>query len=89
MLKNKSFGEASAEKFNIGDIVEWSSWNEGSECWNYNYGIVTEIKNEVRTNRMVSISKVLPLSGERTEIEHFSVSLRLVSKGLEDSRVKH
>lgn len=89
MRKNKSFGEVTAEKFSIGDIVEWSSWNENEECWIYNYGIVTEIKNEVRTNRLVSISKVLPLSGERAEIEHFSVSLRLVSKGLDDVYVKH
>ena len=89
MHRKKSFGEAAAEKFNIGDIVEWSSWNEISNSWNYNYGIVTEIKNEIRTNRMVSISKVLPLNGEKMEMEHFSVSLRLVSKGVANVNIKH
>jgi len=89
MHKKKSFGEATAEKFDVGDIVEWSSWNEISTSWNYNYGIITEIKNEVRTNRMVSISKVLPLNGEKTETEHFSVSLRLVSKGVNSESIKH
>jgi len=80
MREKKPFGEASAETLNIGDIVEWSTWDEFSECWLYNYGIITEIKNDIRSNRLVSISKVLPLSGERTEVEHFTLSLRLVSK---------
>jgi hypothetical protein len=79
MDEKKSFGDLSAETLCIGDIVEWSVWNHEDDCWNYNYGLITDIKNEIRSNRMVSISKVLPLNGERAEIEHFSVSLRLVS----------
>jgi len=80
MDEKKAFGEANAEKLNIGDIVEWSTWDQFSDCWIYNYGIITEIKNEIRSNRMVSISRVLPLNGDRTESEHFTLSLRLVSK---------
>ena len=80
MHDKKAFGESNAETLNIGDIVEWLSWDQFSECWIYNYGIITEIKNEIRSNRMVSISRVLPLNGERTESEHFTLSLRLVSK---------
>ncbi len=88
MRKKKPFGEANAELLNIGDIVEWSTWDEYSECWFHNYGIITEIKNDIRSNRLVSISKVLPLSGDRSEVEHFTLSLRLISKTgeLEDVR---
>jgi len=80
MHENRPFGDVNASNLQIGDIVEWSSWNEQNDCWDYNYGIITDIKNEIRSNRMVSISKVLPLNGERTEIEHFSISLRMVSR---------
>ena len=80
MREQKPFGEVSANELRIGDIVEWSSWNGQKDCWECNYGIITEIKNEIRSNRMVSISKVLPLNGDRIEIEHFSVSLRMVSR---------
>ena len=78
--EKKPFGELNADSLYVGDIVEWSVWNHEGDCWNYNYGLITEIKNEIRSNRMVSISKVLPLSGDRSELEHFSVSLRLVSR---------
>ncbi len=80
MDEKKAFGETNAETLNIGDIVEWSTWDQFSECWIYNYGIITEIKNEIRSNRMVYISRVLPLSGDKKESEHFTLSLRLVSK---------
>ena len=80
MKQKDSFGAATVKNFSIGDIVEWSSWSEESENWEYNYGIITEIKNEIRSNRLVSISVVTPLQGPQREIEHFSLSLRLVSK---------
>ena len=87
MREKQPFGGAQAESLNMGDIVEWSTWDEHNECWLYNYGLITEIKNEIRSNRMVSISKVLPLNGERTETEHFTLSLRLVSKTSEINNV--
>ena len=79
MDKRCSFGELYSEALEVGDLVEWSTWNSTADCWNYNYGIITELKNEVRQNRLVSISKVMPLNGE-FELEHFSMSLRLVSR---------
>mgnify|MGYP003635244932 FL=1 len=84
--EKRSFGDLSAETLCVGDIVEWSVWNHDGDCWNYNYGLIVEIKNEIRSNRMVSISKVLPLSGDRIELEHFSVSLRLVSRSGEEQK---
>ena len=85
MDEKPSFGELSSEALEVGDLVEWSTWNSAGDRWNYNYGIITEIKNEVRTNRMVSISKVMPVSGDHVELEHFSLSLRLVSRSQENT----
>lgn len=82
---NDSFGAISAKDFSIGDIVEWSSWNEEKLDWEYNYGIITEIKNEIHSNRLVSISTVSPLSGNKSEVQHFSMSLRLISKSGESN----
>ena len=80
MDSKKAFGELHSKDFNIGDIVEWSSWDENRETWAQNYGVITEIKNELRHNRLVSISKVLPVNNSGAEMEHFTMSLRLVSK---------
>jgi len=80
MKKKDNFGDITSKEFSIGDIVEWSSWSEFENDWEYNYGIITEIKNEIRSNRLISISTVLPLQGDKKEIEHFSMSLRMISK---------
>ena len=80
MDKKKVFGELHSEQLAVGDIVEWSSWSDYEEKWIQNYGVVTEVKNEVRHNRLVSISKVLPVNNSGCEMEHFTMSLRLVSK---------
>jgi hypothetical protein len=79
MDEKLKFGEITAKDLNIGDIVEWSRWCSESEDWILHYGIITEMKNEIRSNRLVSISKVMPLSGDQNEIEFFSMSLRRVS----------
>ena len=79
MDSKKAFGELHSKDFNIGDIVEWSTWDDLEERWIQNYGVITETKNELRHNRLVSISKVLPVNCS-TEMEHFTMSLRLVSK---------
>ncbi len=78
MDKKEKFGELHLKDFSVGDIVEWSAWNEDLQEWAQNYGVITEIKNEIRSNRLVSISKVLPVNSLR-EIEHFTMSLRLIS----------
>tara|TARA_B100000902_G_scaffold300799_1_gene288451 strand:- start:260 stop:523 length:264 start_codon:yes stop_codon:yes gene_type:complete len=79
MDEKNAFGELHLKLFKIGDIVEWSSWCDYEEKWIQNYGVITELKNELRQNRLVSISKVLPVNSS-TEVEHFTMSLRLVSK---------
>ncbi len=80
MDKKDIFGDLHSKQFKVGDIVEWSSWNNDNQEWDYNYGMISEIKNELRSDRLVSISKVLPVNNATSEIEHFTMSLRLVSK---------
>jgi len=80
MDKKDAFGDLHSKDFKVGDIVEWSTWNDGRQEWDYNYGMITDIKNELRSDRLVSISKVLPINSPSAEIEHFTMSLRLVSK---------
>ncbi len=84
MDEKTPFGELAAETLEVGDLIEWSTWNSNEDCWDYNYGIITDIKNEIRHNRMVSISKVVPVNGDGVELEHFSLSLRLISRSQEN-----
>ena len=80
MDEKDKFGEISAKIFDIGDIVEWSTWNREIDDWSSHYGIVIEIKNEIRTGRLVSISTVKPVNDTSAEIDFFTVSLKLISK---------
>lgn len=75
------FGELSAENLEVGDIVEWKKWCYKVREWQPHYGVITSIKNEIKGNRMVSISNVMPLSNSnQVEVEFFTPSLKLVSK---------
>ncbi len=80
MKEKEVFGEISSKAFEVGDIVEWSTWSIDKSRWDYKYGFIVCIRNEIRSNRLVSISTVVPLAGDKAELEHFSLSLRLVSK---------
>jgi hypothetical protein len=80
MDKKGAFGQLSANELEVGDIVEWKKWSPETNDWDTFYGIMTEIKNEIKGNRLISVSVVMPLSGPRIEIEFFTPSLRLVSK---------
>ena len=79
MNEKESFGQISSKDFKIGDIVEWSIWDTQREKWKLQYGILMEVKNEIRVNRLVSIATVVPLQGPKTELEFFAMSLRIVS----------
>jgi hypothetical protein len=80
MDEKDKFGELSAKIFDIGDIVEWATWNPEIDDWNSHYGLVIDIKNEIRSGRLVSISTVKPLIDNTSEIDFFTASLKLVSK---------
>ena len=76
----QAFGELSSKDFQIGDIVEWSTWNSESESFVSNYGILLELKNEVLSNRIVSIATVVSLGDDKAEREFFTLSLNLISR---------
>ena len=80
MDKKEDFGSLVSKDFKIGDIVEWSTWNSDEHQWNYLYGVITRLVNQIKSNRVFSIATVLPLSGSRVELELFTMSLRLVSR---------
>ena len=87
MDEKPSFGSLSADELKVGDIVEWSKWNSENQAWTANYGVIMEIKNQIKGNRMISVTIVLPLAGSESEMEFFTPSLKLVSRGqsLEDN----
>lgn len=80
MSEKNIFGDLTAKTFDIGDIVEWSTWNRDINDWNSHYGIVIDIKNEIKSGRLVSISTVKPVSDNSLEIDFFTASLKLISK---------
>ena len=84
MNEKQKFGELTSETLNVGDIVEWSSWNFSGDDWDVKYGIITEITNEIKGGRLISVSKVVPLNGGTTEVEFFTLSLRAVSQSKRD-----
>ena len=79
MIEDLKFGELTAKQLSIGDIVEWSKWNSKKNAWDMNYGIIISIRNEIKSNRLISVSKVLPLANANQELEFFTLSLKLVS----------
>lgn len=87
MNKKDYFGDLTAKIFDIGDIVEWSTWNREINDWDPHYGIVVNIKNEIKSGRLVSISTVRPVNDTTLEIDFFTASLKLISKSNKDSNV--
>jgi hypothetical protein len=79
MNEERKFGELTADELNIGDIVEWSNWNDIENDWEVRYGIITNVTNEIKAGRLVSVSKVIPINGPQTEMEFFTLSLKVVS----------
>tara|TARA_R100000152_G_C6675030_1_gene110365 strand:- start:299 stop:565 length:267 start_codon:yes stop_codon:yes gene_type:complete len=88
MTEKDIFGDLSGKIFDIGDIVEWSTWNRENNDWDSHYGIVIDMKNEIRSSRLVSISTVKPVNDTSIEIDFFTASLKLVSKSSEPDNVQ-
>ena len=79
MDEKEKFGELLSVDLEVGDIVEWTTWDTHKDDWNYNYGVLLEMSNQVRSNHIVSISRVMPLNEPHMEMEFFTMSLRRVS----------
>lgn len=69
-MKPKSpFGHTYSKKFSKGDLVIWHKWSDEKKMWEKKYGIFLYSINEIRMNRMVSISHVY--ASENGEIKKF------------------
>jgi len=79
MHKKHNFGEVYSEKFRVGDIVEWATWNSDEETWESNYGVLLSIENKIISNRIIPVSKVMPMNSPQIELEFFTMSLKPVS----------
>ena len=75
MDEKEAFGQLTAEDFEPGDIVEWNVWDSNLEQWNANYGIIVKTENRIQSNRVVSISKVIPINGPQIEREFFYINI--------------
>lgn len=80
MVEKEGFGEITARDFQIGDIVEWTTWSENENDWSAQYGVLLSIENKIKSNRIVSVSKVVPLNEPHTELEFFTLTLKIVNK---------
>ena len=87
MNEKEQFGEIASQEFNIGDIVQWTTWNKLTEKWDVNYGVLMKLENMIRSNRMVSIATVKPLNEQFEEKELFTLSLKLVKQHSFDSEM--
>jgi len=88
MNEKDTFGDLTAQTFDIGDIVEWSTWNREVDDWDSHYGVVIDIKNEIKSGRLVSISTVKPVNDTTAEIDFFTASLKLVSKSNPENNIQ-
>jgi ribosomal protein L19 len=88
MAEKDAFGELSSKELEVGDIVEWRRWNSNEDRFDSHYGVLLEIKNRIKSNRLVSVSRVIPLHDETIEKEFFTLSLKLVSRGSNNIDVK-
>tara|TARA_B100000214_G_scaffold362688_1_gene327401 strand:+ start:3534 stop:3797 length:264 start_codon:yes stop_codon:yes gene_type:complete len=86
MKQEKEFGYSAAEQLKVGDIVSWSKFSEESNDWIEHFGILVKIQNEIRSNRLVSISRVIPLDDSSNELSFFTITLRLVSQTSKENK---
>tara|TARA_R110000824_G_scaffold273623_2_gene462136 strand:+ start:100 stop:378 length:279 start_codon:yes stop_codon:yes gene_type:complete len=85
MEDKKPFGSIHSQSFSPGDLVKWAKWNTKTSSWEKKYGVIVKIKNEIRTNRLVSISYVYVYEREGVK-EFFTLSLKKVGDHEEYSR---
>ena len=87
MKHKKEFGSSSAESLQVGDIVAWSKWSDEFSDWIEHMGILVSIQNEIRRNRFVSISSVIPLDDNTKELTFFTFTLRLISQTSKENKI--
>tara|TARA_B100000686_G_C16090454_1_gene618319 strand:+ start:22 stop:285 length:264 start_codon:yes stop_codon:yes gene_type:complete len=86
MQRKKELGAFNAENLEVGDIVSWSKWSEEISDWIEYLGILVSIQNEIHSNRLVSVSKVVPLDDNSVELSFFTFTLKLVSQTSKENK---
>lgn len=86
MKQEIEFGHSSADILNVGDIVSWSKYCSDANDWVEHFGILVSIENQVRAERLVSVSRVIPLDNSAQELEFFTITLRLVSQTSKENK---
>ena len=82
MIDGNIFGTLHSEKLNIGDMVEWTRWDESEKRWAINYGILIKIENKLKSNRIVSVSTVKPINEPHQIVELFTISLQPIANAV-------
>jgi hypothetical protein len=85
MKEKYNFGHVAADNLEVGDIVAWSKWSDEIRDWREYMGILLDVRNEIKSNRFVSVAKVMPLDNHNAELEFFTFTLRLVSRSKKES----
>ena len=86
MQHKKELGAFNAEDLEVGDIVSWSKWSEEISDWVEHLGILVSVQNEIHSNRLVSVSKVVPLDDNSVELSFFTFTLKLVSQTSKENK---
>jgi hypothetical protein len=81
MKTKKPFGSLSAEDIESGDLVKWTKWNSKEGKWDEMIGVVLFIEEQIKGGRVVSSARVATLQHPQIELDFFTMSLKLVSKG--------
>ena len=81
MKKKKPFGHLSAEDIECGDLVKWTKWNSEDNKWDEMIGVVLFVEEQIKGGRLVSSARVATLQHPQIELDFFTMSLKLVSKG--------
>jgi len=81
MNTQKPFGGLSAEDIESGDLVKWTKWNSKENKWDEMIGVVLSVEEQIKGGRLVSSAKVATLQHPQNELDFFTMSLKLVSKG--------
>ena len=80
---NKSFGERYLNKFSIGDLVKWKSWEltprSPDMLKKEHVGVVLDLFTEIRGDRDVAMAKILNIDSQSTS-DVMAMCLNIVSK---------
>ena len=84
MVRFRMWGHFMTKKTRKKQLVFFSkkgcAWSEKYSDWIPQYGILLSVENQIKANRVVSVSKVKPINEQHVELEFFTLTLKLVNK---------